>query len=76
MVRWALEVTRKDQDKKRICEKDRENRKAGRQTSKYKTTLVWTREKERRRLPGKEMMEMAVPRRYAKEKVWVWREKT
>ena len=63
MVRWALEVTRKEQDKKRICERDRKNYKAGRQTSEYKTTLVWTREKERRRLPGKWIMEIAVPRR-------------
>ena len=38
----------KGQDKKRICEGDRKNRKARRQTSEYKTTLVWTREKERR----------------------------
>ena len=45
MVRWALEVTRKEQDKKRICESDRKNCKAGRKNSEYKTTLVWTREK-------------------------------
>ena len=44
---------KKGQDKKRICERDRENRKAKRQTSKCKATQVWTREKERRMLRGK-----------------------
>ena len=44
---------KKGQDKKRIRERHRENRKAGRQTSECKATLVWTREKERRRLRGK-----------------------
>ena len=44
---------KKGQDKKRIHERDCENRKARRQTSDCKTTLVWTREKERRRLRGK-----------------------
>ena len=43
----------KRQDKKQIRERNCENRKARRQTSKCKTTLVWTREKERRRLRGK-----------------------
>ena len=41
------------QDKKRICERDRKNRKAGRQTSECKATPVWTRENERR-LRGKD----------------------
>ena len=41
---------KKGQDKKRIRERDRENCKAGRQTSECKATLVWTRKKERRRL--------------------------
>ena len=54
---------KKGQDKKRIRERNRENRKAGRQTSGCKATLVWTRKKERRRLRGKRMMEMAVPGR-------------
>ena len=53
MIRWALGVTKKKQDNKRICERDCENRKARRQTSEYKTTLVWKREKERRRIRGK-----------------------
>ena len=44
---------KKGQDKKQICERDRENCKAGRQTSECKATLVWTRKKERRRLRGK-----------------------
>ena len=44
---------KKEQDKKRIRERHLENRKAGRQTSGCKTTLVWAREKERRRLRGK-----------------------
>ena len=43
---------KKGQDKKRICERDCENCKAGRQTSECKATLVWTRKKERRRLRG------------------------
>ena len=43
---------KKEQDKKRIRERDRENRKAKRQTSESKATLIWTREKERR-LRGK-----------------------
>ena len=43
---------KKRQDKKRIRGRDRENRKAGRQTSGCKVTLVWSREKERR-LRGK-----------------------
>ena len=40
---------KKEQDKKRICERDLENRKARRQTSECKATLIRTREKERRR---------------------------
>ena len=44
---------KKEQDKKRIRERDCENRKARRQTSECKATLVWPREKERRRLRGK-----------------------
>ena len=47
MVRWALGVTKKGQDKKRIRERDRKNRKAGRQTLGRNVTLVWTREKKR-----------------------------
>ena len=43
---------KKGQNKKRIRERDRENCKAGRQTSESKATLVWTRKKERRRLRG------------------------
>ena len=42
----------KRQDKKRIRERDRENCKAGRQTSECKATLVWTRKKDKRRLRG------------------------
>ena len=53
MVRWALEGTRKDKIKKHIRERDRENRKGRRQTSECKATLVWTREKKRKRLRGK-----------------------
>ena len=44
---------KKGQDKKRMRERDCENRKARRQTSECKATLVWLREKERRRLRGK-----------------------
>ena len=44
---------KKGQDKKRIRERDRKNRKAKRQTSECKATLIWTREKKRRRLRGK-----------------------
>ena len=51
------------QDKKRICERDCKNCKAGRQTSECKATLAWTCKKERRRLLGKRIMEMAVPGR-------------
>ena len=43
---------KKGQDKKRIRERDRRNCKAGRQTAECKVTLVWTCEKERRRLRG------------------------
>ena len=42
----------KGQNKKRIRERGCENRKARRQPSEYKATLVWTREEERR-LRGK-----------------------
>ena len=44
---------KKGQDKKRIRERDRENRKAERQTLECKATLVWTRKKERKKLRGK-----------------------
>ena len=44
---------KKGQDKKRIRERDRKNRKARRQTSECKAALVWTHEKERRSLRGK-----------------------
>ena len=44
---------KKGQDKKRIRERDCENRKARRQTSECKAMLVWPCEKERRRLRGK-----------------------
>ena len=43
---------KKGQDNKRIRERDHENCKAGRQTVECKAALVWTRKKERRRLPG------------------------
>ena len=54
---------KKGQDKKRIRGRDCKNRKARRQTSECKDTLVWPREKKRRRLRGKMIMEMAVPGR-------------
>ena len=41
---------KKGQDKKRICERECENCKAGRQTSECEATLVWTCKKERRKL--------------------------
>ena len=44
---------KKEQDKKRIRERDCKDRKARRQTSECKATLVCPREKERRRLRGK-----------------------
>ena len=44
---------KKGQGKKRIRERDSENCKARRQTSERNATLVWTREKERKRLQGK-----------------------
>ena len=44
---------KKGQDKKRIGERDCKDRQARRQTSECKTTMVWPREKERRRLHGK-----------------------
>ena len=52
---------KKEQNRKRIRERDRENCKARRQTSEYKARLIWTREKES--YVGKKMMEMAVPGR-------------
>ena len=61
MVRWALGVTRKD--KKRICERDCKNCKAGRQTSECKATLVWTRKKERRLHGEKGIRKRERPRR-------------
>ena len=54
---------KKGEDKKLIGERDCKNCKARRQTSECKATLVWTRVRERRRLRGKRMMEMAVPGR-------------
>ena len=39
---------KKEQDKKRLCERDCENRKARRQTSECKATVVWPHEKERK----------------------------
>ena len=64
---------KKGQDKKRIHERDRENCKAGRQTSECKATLVWTCEKERRRLREKNNDRYGSARqkkkRKAKEKV-------
>ena len=53
---------KKGQDKKRICERDCENCKVGRQTLECEATLVWTRKKEEDYV-GKRMMEMAVPGR-------------
>ena len=44
---------KKEQDKKRIRERDCKNCKVRRQTLECKASLVWTREKERRRLRGK-----------------------
>ena len=44
---------KKGQDKKRIHETDYKNLKAGRQTLECKAMLVWTREKERKRLHRK-----------------------
>ena len=41
------------QDKKRLREKHRENRKAGGQTSGCMATLVWTREKEEKKATWK-----------------------
>ena len=54
---------KKGQDNKRIRERYRKNSKARRQTLECNATLVWTREKEKTKLRGKRMMEMAVPGR-------------
>ena len=54
---------KRGQDKKRIHERDCENCKARRQTSECKAMLVWTHEKDKKRLHGKTMMKMAVPDR-------------
>ena len=66
-------IDKKGQDKKRICERDCENCKTGRQTLKCKATLVWTHKKERRRLCGEKDDEDGSARqkekRKAKEKV-------
>ena len=62
---------KKGQDKKRICERDCENCKTGRQTSECKATLVWTCKKERR-LHGKKDGDGSArqkEKRKAKEKV-------
>ena len=53
MVEMGIGSDKKRQDKKRIRGRDRENRKAGEQTSGCKATLVWTRKKKRRKLCGK-----------------------
>ena len=52
MVKWVLGVTRKNKTRNEYV-RDCENRKARRQTSDCKTTMVWAREKERRKLRGK-----------------------
>ena len=59
MVRWALGVTRKAKIRNEYVGGAAKIAKS--QISECKATLVWTREKERRRLCGKRMMEMAVP---------------
>ena len=59
---------KKEQNKKQIRERDCENRKARRKTLECKATLVWTREKDRRRLRRNRMMEMRVPGRRKKER--------
>ena len=72
MVKWALGVTRKDKIRNEYV-RDRENCKAGRQTSECKATLKWTRKKERRLLRGEKDDEDGGARqkekRKAKEKV-------
>ena len=55
---------KKEQDKKRIREKDRENRKAGKQTSGCKATLYGHVKRREEGNVGKRMMEMAVPGRW------------
>ena len=60
---------KKGQNKKQIRERDCENYKVRRQTSECKATLVWTREKERRRLRWKKMIEMAVPSRRGRQRL-------
>ena len=52
---------KKGKDKKLIRERDRENCKAGRQTSECKATLVWTQKRREEEYVDKRMMEMAVP---------------
>ena len=52
MVRWALGVTRKDKIRNEYVRGTAKIAKLGDKLE-YKTTLVWTREKERRRLRGK-----------------------
>ena len=62
----GLGVTRKGQDKKRIRERERENRKDRRQTLVCHATwygLRWYGHMKRREAGGKSMMEMAVPGR-------------
>ena len=60
---------KKGQDKKLICERERENCKAGRQTSKCKATLVWRRKKERRLRGEKDGGARQKEKRKVKEKV-------
>ena len=49
----GAESGKKEQDKKQLRERDREHCKARRQILECKAMLVWTRQKERRRLCGK-----------------------
>ena len=62
MVRWALGVTRKDKIRNEYVRGTAKIAKLGDKLRNART-LVWPREKERRRLRGKTMMEMAVPGR-------------
>ena len=53
MVRWALGVTRKNKIRNEYLRGTAKNRKARRQTSECKATLVWARENEKGWLRGK-----------------------